>query len=74
MILQTIVTILFVAVAACIIGRSLWRLLFGSSAGGCGSCGGCAGKDPAVSLQVTPLVQLGSPIQDIVTLNVPAKR
>ncbi len=61
MIVQTIITTLLIAVAVGIIGRSLWRLLRGQAASSCGSCGGCSGKDPAVSLQVTQLVQLGSP-------------
>jgi len=74
MILQTIVTLFFFTLATCIIGRSLWRLLIGRPESSCGSCGGCAGKDPAVSLQVTPLVQLGSPVRDILTLNLPAKK
>lgn len=60
MIWQIAVTGVLVAFAASIVTRRLWGLFSSRASGSCGSCGGCSGKSAAATVQITPLVQLGS--------------
>jgi hypothetical protein len=56
---QSLTTILFIAIAALIVGRRVWAAVMYRSGSPCGSCGGCSSKNGGTAVQVTPLVQLG---------------
>lgn len=55
---QTLITAIFVSIAALSIARRCLRILSNKPGNNCGSCGGCSAKSH--NLSVTPLVQLGS--------------